>query len=145
TTAVIDDMGLLNARKDDVVHYLDIPFLIKGQQRNVLYTSTWDNYPTKASIPLRGKARKIYLLVAGSTMTLHAQLLNAKVLVTNSEGAADTLMLKNPVTWWPIEQEYQEDNYALVIADDLIPLRIELNTDELCRGGALKQYCEIKR
>ncbi|TYP98419.1 uncharacterized protein DUF4450 [Sphingobacterium allocomposti] len=144
TTAVIDDMGLMNARKDDVVHYLDIPFLIKGQQRNVLYTSTWDNYPTKASIPLRGKARKIYLLMAGSTNPMQSQLINAKVLVTYSNGEADTLMLKNPVNWWPIEQDYLDDNYAFEIADDLIPYRIKLKTGELYRGGALKQYSEIK-
>src|SRR5690606_17051831 len=50
--ANIDDSGLMAARKQEVVKYLDIPFLIKGTSKNVLFVSQWDNYPTVQEIPL---------------------------------------------------------------------------------------------
>ncbi|MFD1768639.1 DUF4450 domain-containing protein [Sphingobacterium suaedae] len=144
TTAHIDDQGLMSRRSADVVTFLDIPFLIKGEEKNVLFTSQWDNYPTSVDIPVRGKARKLYLLMAGSTNPMQSQLVNAKIRVTYMDGQTDTLDLRNPTNWWPIEQDYLDDNYAFEIPDESIPYRVELKTGNVYRGGELKAYEDIK-
>lgn len=142
--ASIDDSGLMAARKNGEVTYLGIPFLIKGDTKNVLFTSQWDNYPTSTEIPLSGQAEKAYLLMAGSTNPMQSQMVNARVKVTYTDGEEAILELKNPTNWWPIEQDYLDDNYAFEIPDEDIPYRVKLKTGELYKGGELGKYTEIK-
>lgn len=78
-----------------------------GQQPNVVFTSRWDNFPAEVAIPLAGRARHAWFLVAGSTHPMHSQLDNGEIVVTYAEGAAERLALHNPTTWWPIEADYQ--------------------------------------
>ncbi|TDS15706.1 DUF4450 domain-containing protein [Sphingobacterium paludis] len=144
TTANIDDQGLMDQRKDDIVTYLGIPFLIKGTQRNIMFTSQWDNYPTKVEVPLSGKAEKLYLLMAGSTNPMQSQIVNAKVRVHYMDGHESILELRNPTNWWPIEQDYLDDNYAFELPDATIPYRVQLKTGVLYKGGSLSQYDDIK-
>src|SRR5690606_1274640 len=82
----IDDSGLMTARKKEEVNYLGIPFLIKGEAKNVLFVSQWDNYPTVQEVALSGKADKVYLLMAGSTNPMQSQMVNAKVKVLYEDG-----------------------------------------------------------
>lgn len=144
TEASIDDSGLMASRKDGEVTYLGIPFLIKGESKNVLFTSQWDNYPTTQEIPLSGSAEKAYLLMTGSTNPMQSQMVNARVKVTYTDGEEAILELKNPTNWWPIEQDYLDDNYAFEIPDEDIPYRVKLKTGELYKGGELQKYTEIK-
>ena len=144
TTTEIDDSGLMAKRKNGLVDYMDIPFLIQGDQKNVLFVSQWDNYPTSATVPLSGQAQKLYLIMAGSTNPMQSQLVNAKVIVHYDGGGQDVLELSNPNNWWPIEQDLLDDNYAFEIADDQIPYRIRLKTGELYKGGTRDRYTEIK-
>jgi len=141
---LIDDSGLMATRKKEEVSYLGIPFLIKGETKNVLFVSQWDNYPTMQEMPLQGRADKVYLLMAGSTNPMQSQMINARVKVLYEDGEEAVLELKNPTNWWPIEQDYLDDNYAFEIPDAEIPYRIALKTGELYRGGELKKYTEIK-
>ena len=140
----IDDSGLMAARKAEQVNYLGIPFLIKGNNKNILFTSQWDNYPTQAEIPLQGQAEKVYLLMAGSTNPMQSQLVNARVQVNYTDGSHAVLELKNPSNWWPIEQDYLDDNYAFEIPDEEIPYRVQLKTGALYKGGTLSKYSSIK-
>ncbi|PRD54814.1 glycogen debranching protein [Sphingobacterium gobiense] len=144
TTAHIDDRGLMAARKNEIVTYLNIPFRIQGEEQNVLFTSQWDNYPINMEIPLAGKAEKVYLLMAGSTNPMQSQMVNARVKVIYMDGEEDVLDLKNPTNWWPIEQDYLDDNYAFEIPDQAIPYRVELKTGAVYKGGELPRYTEIK-
>ncbi len=143
-TAHIDDNGLMVKREAEVARYLDIPFLIKGMQRNIMFTSQWDNYPTKREIPLSGKAEKIYLLMTGSTNPMQSQIVNAKVVVQYKDGNESVLELRNPTNWWPIEQDYLDDNHAFELPDAEIPYRVKLKTGELYKGGSLNRYDDIK-
>jgi len=94
---------------------------------NILFTSQWDNYPKEATIPLTGKASHAYLLMAGSTNPMQSRIVNGAVIVTYTDNTADTLLLKNPETWWPIEQDYMNDGFAFTI-DAARPIRIHLKT-----------------
>lgn len=144
TTASIDDSGIMGARKDNQLTYLGVPFEIKGDNANVIFTSQWDNYPSSTRIPLSGSARKAYLLVAGSTNPMQSQLVNAQVEVRYKDGTTELLDLKNPENWWPIEQDFLDDNYAFEVDNQRIPYRIALKTGELFKGGQYKNYGEIK-
>ncbi|PZU02468.1 MAG: glycogen debranching protein, partial [Chryseobacterium sp.] len=143
-TAQIDDNGLMNKRKNDNVDFLGIPFLIDKADKNIAFTSQWDNYPKSVEIPISGKGKKIYFLMAGSTNPMQSQIVNGTITVQYTDGSTSELELKNPVNWWPIEQDLFDDNFAFEIPDDKIPYRVKLKTGELYKGGTLNKYSSIK-
>ena len=144
TTANIDDSGIMKNAMQGDLSYLGIPFQLNNNSKNVIFVSQWDNYPTSVKIPLTGQASKMYLLVSGSTNPMQSQFVNAKIKVNYSDGTAATLDLINPVNWWPIEQDYLDDNHAFELPDDRIPYRISLKSGELYKGGTWQQYTDIK-
>lgn len=144
TTADIDDTGIMERSKQNNLSYLGIPFQIKHDAKNVVFVSQWDNYPTSVTIPLAGRASKMYLLVSGSTNPMQSQFVNAKIKVNYTDETADTLDLINPINWWPIEQDYLDDNHAFELPDDYIPYRISLKSGELYKGGTWQHYTDIK-
>jgi hypothetical protein len=144
TTTQIDDSGLMAKRKDGKLEFLGIPFLINNEEKNIVFTSQWDNFPKSVEIPVTGKGRKVYFLMAGSTNPMQSQITNGTITVGYSDGSSTELELKNPVNWWPIEQDLFDDNFAFEIPDDKIPYRVQLKTGELYKGGSLTKYSEIK-
>lgn len=143
-TAQIDDSGLMNKRKNDKIDFLGIPFLIDKTNKNIVFVSQWDNYPKSVEVPVSGRAKKIYFLMAGSTNPMQSQIVNGKITVQYVDGSTSELELKNPVNWWPIEQDLFDDNFAFEIPDDKIPYRVQLKTGELYKGGTLSNYFSIK-
>ncbi|MDP9955393.1 hypothetical protein J2X97_001030 [Epilithonimonas hungarica] len=143
-TAQIDDSGLMNKRKNDKVDFLGIPFLIDKRDKNIAFVSQWDNYSDALEIPVSGKGKKIYFLMAGSTNPMQSQIVNGKITVQYVDGSTTELELKNPTNWWPIEQDLFDDNFAFEIPDDKIPYRVKLKTGELYKGGTLSKYSSIK-
>lgn len=142
--AQINDSGLMNKRKNGKVDYLGIPFLIDKTDKNIAFASQWDNYPDSVEIPVSGKGKKIYFLMAGSTNPMQSQMVNGTVTVQYADGSTTELELKNPTNWWPIEQDLFDDNFAFEIPDDKIPYRVKLKTGELYKGGTLSNYSSIK-
>jgi hypothetical protein len=96
---------------------------------NVIFTSQWDNYPREVTVPLTGRASAIHLLMAGSTNWMQSRLDNGEVIVTYSDGTTARLALRNPETWWPIEQDYLIDDYQFR-HDAPIPPRVSLKTGQ---------------
>lgn len=143
-TAQIDDSGLMNKRKNGKVDFLGIPFLIDKTDKNIAFASQWDNYPESIEIPLTGKGKKIYFLMAGSTNPMQSQIVNGTITVQYVDGSTSELELKNPTNWWPIEQDLIDDNFAFEIPNDKIPYRVKLKTGELYKGGTLSKYSSIK-
>jgi hypothetical protein len=94
---------------------------------NVLFTSQWDNYPKQATVPLQGRAGRIYLLMAGSSNFMQSRIDNGEVVVTYVDGTRGRLALRNPESWWPIEQDYFVDDYQFPYCGRL-PVRVDLKT-----------------
>jgi hypothetical protein len=109
--------------------------------KNIIYTSQWDNYPKEVTVPLTGKARHAYLLMAGSTNHQQSHFTNAKVIVTYADGSTDELPLINPTNWWPIEQDYLEDGFAFTTGAPR-PYRLILKTGEFTKS--FDKYSSIK-
>ncbi|HOM77006.1 MAG TPA: hypothetical protein PLE88_10855, partial [Anaerohalosphaeraceae bacterium] len=92
--------------------------------------SQWDNYPRKAVIPLSGRARQIYLLMAGTTNSMQSRFDNGQVIAAYADGSTERLALHNPTTWWPIDQDYYIDDYAFRRPEP-VPPRIHLKTGQV--------------
>lgn len=142
---VINDAGLRQLAGGNNEINLDqhIPFGITGDTNinNMVFTSQWDNYPKSATIPLAGRASHAYLVMAGSTNPMQSRLVNGEVRVQYTDGSADTLLLKNPENWWPIEQDYYTDGYAFT-TNATAPLRLYLKTGRI--GTVAQHYTSLK-
>ena len=111
---------------------LGLRFLSPAEGGNIAYTSLWDNYPESITVPLDGKARYAYLLMAGSTNNMQSRIENGTVTVTYADGTADTMPLVNPINWCPIEQDYYTDSYAFWTAPKK-PYRVLLSSGKTSR------------
>ena len=89
-----------------------VPFLTPTKGHNVVFTTLWDNFPSVNTIPLQGKANRIYLMMAGSTNAMQSQIENGVVHVAYTDDSADSLLLINPESWIPIEQDFYDDGLA---------------------------------
>ena len=111
----IDDSGIIEkaGKENKIISPQGIPFQIIGKPTdNIIFTSQWDNYPEAVKIPLKGKAKHIYLLMAGSAHHMHTRMVNGLITVKYTDGSTDKLELKSPENWWPIEQDYYQDGFA---------------------------------
>jgi hypothetical protein len=98
--------------------------------KNVIFTSQWQNYPTEVSVPLSGKSRRAFLLMAGSSNPMQSWIDNGEVVVNYTDGMEERLSLQNPTTWWPIDQDYFTDDYAFRL-DGPLPPRLDLKTGRI--------------
>ena len=115
---------------------LGVQFRSPEQGHNILYTSLWDNYPASLTVPLEGRARHAYLLMAGSTNNMQSRIENARITVTYADGTQDVLPLENPINWCPIEQDYYTDDYAFWTAPKK-PYRVLLSDGRVSRDLTL--------
>ncbi len=138
----IDDSGLrqLAGNNNRITLPQGIPFSTPGTAgtKNILFTSQWDNYPRQYTIPLTGKSSHAWFLMAGSTNPMQSQFANGAVVVTYTDGSNDSLTLRNPETWWPIEKDYYTDGFAFSLKQPR-PIRIHLKTGAILSGEESKQ------
>ncbi|MCH5718337.1 hypothetical protein [Niabella hibiscisoli] len=116
-----------------------IPFTI-GTNKNIAYTSRWDNFPDSLQVSLSGSASHAYLLMAGTTNHQQSQMANGVIHIQYTDGSKDSLELVNPVNWWPIEQDYMDDGFAFKSGPK--PYRLIFKTGELTRNYG--HYSSIK-
>lgn len=137
-TAEINDSVFRTLIRKGVFTVAGVPFRTPAEGENIIYTSLWDNYPDSVVIPLKGRAKSAYLLMAGSTNHMQSRIDNGVVTVTYADGSTDTLALRNPDNWCPIEQDYYADGKAFKTAG-LRPYRVCLSTGDVSRdlGKAL--------
>ena len=142
---VIDDSGLrqLAGSSNEINLDQHIPFATPGDSNanNILFTSQWNNYPATALIPVSGRASHAYLVMAGTTNHMQSRMVNGEISINYADGTADTLPLKNPENWWPVEQDYYTDGYAFT-TDAPAPLRIYLKSGLIATSAM--QYTSIK-
>lgn len=134
-TFEVDDSGLAAASRGSQGRFVlpqGICFEVPQdrQAQNILFVSQWDNYPSKAVIPLSGRARQVYLLMAGTTNSMQSRFDNGCVIAAYADGSTERLALHNPTTWWPIDQDYFIDGYAFSRPEP-VPPRIHLKTGQV--------------
>ncbi|WP_434036500.1 DUF4450 domain-containing protein [Formosa sp. 4Alg 33] len=111
---IIDDTGLREEASESgfITSNQQIPLNISNTEQNIVFTSMWDNFPETFKIPLKGKAKHAYFLMAGTTNPMQTHMENGSITVYYTDGTSDILSLKNPENWWPIEQDYFVDGFA---------------------------------
>lgn len=132
---VVDDSGLRSAAARGAGRITlpnGVPFATPSEPdvKNILFVSQWDNYPRESNIPLNGKAKRVFLLMAGSTGPMQSRLDNGEVEIAYTEGLPSRLPLHNPTTWWPIDQDYYLDDFAFRLNGPLPP-RVDLKTGKV--------------
>lgn len=141
----IDDKGLREKAKqnEQITTPNGIPFKTPSDenQKNIIFTSMWDNFPESVSIPLNGKASHIYLMMAGTTNPMQSRMINGEIKVNYTDETSAILPLKNPENWWPIEQDYFIDGLAFT-TDAPKPPRIYFKSGEIKRD--FKNFVNIK-
>jgi hypothetical protein len=126
-TAKIDDAGLRGAG-GTLETPLGVPFRTPaGAAPNCLFLSQWRQDQAEAEIPLTGRAEGVYLLMTGNTFPQASRMEHGRISVAYTDGSKAQLSLKNPETWWPIEQDYLLDDY-LFIDEAPLPPRVDLAT-----------------
>src|ERR1017187_7515881 len=126
-TAKIDDSGLRRAG-GMLKTPLGVPFRTPtGTAPNCLFLSQWRQDQAEAEIPLTGQAEGVYLLMTGNTFPQASRMEHGRITVAYTDGGKTRLSLKNPETWWPIEQDYLLDDY-LFIDEAPLPPRVDLAT-----------------
>lgn len=132
--ANIDDVGLrrLAAKGNEFFLPQGIKLATPADPalNNIVFTSRWDNYPAEKEISLTGKAGHAYFLLAGSTNPMQSQFDNGKLTISYTDGSSSTLLLRNPETWWPIEQDYYTDGFAFSLKAARPP-RLHLKTGKV--------------
>ena len=127
--ATIDDAGL-RAADGLLKTAIGVNFATPaGDAANCRFLSYWEQDEPSASVPLSGKANGIYLLMAGTTMPQCSRMNHATVAVAYRDGSRASLPLRNPETWWPIEQDYLLDDYLFVNSAPLPP-RVDLRSGQ---------------
>lgn len=127
--ATIDDAGM-RAAGGLLKTSLGVDFATpEGAAPNCLFLSYWRHDEPAVNIPLHGRARGIYLLMAGSTLPQCSRMKHGTVSITYADGSTAKLELRNPGTWWPIEQDYLLDDY-LFVNDAPLPPRVDLRTGQ---------------
>ena len=131
----IDDSVFRSLVVDDMFTVAGVPFRTRGSSGgdNIAYTSLWNNYPDSLCVELHGSATAVCLLLAGSTNHMQSRIDNGIVTVAYTDGATDTLRLRNPDNWCPIEQDYYVDGKAFTTSVQR-PYRVCLGTGTVSRN-----------
>jgi hypothetical protein len=126
-TAKIDGAGLRGSG-GMLQTPLGVPFRTPaGTAPNCLFLSQWQQDQAEAEIALTGRAEGVYLLMTGVTFPQASRMEHGRITVAYTDGGKAQLSLKNPETWWPIEQDYLLDDY-LFIDEAPLPPRVDLAT-----------------
>ena len=115
-----------------------VPFLPLTENRNIAFTSLWDNWPNSISIPIHQKADTIWLLICGSTFPMQTRITNAHVQFRYADGQIETLELVPPLNFWSLcswggaDYNYDLDRFSL---PEEPPPMVRLGTN--CRAMVL--------
>ena len=132
-SAEVEDSAFRQLIIKDEVLLMGVPFQSPVIGQNMICTSLSERFPNQAMIPLKGKASRAWMLLAGTTNTQESRMVNGLIVAHYEDGSADTLRLVNPDNWCPIEQDYYIDDYAFR-APQPRPYRISLATGVVSRN-----------
>ena len=117
-----------------------VPFAWAGGERNIAFTSMWDNWPRQVAVPVNRKAEAIWLLVCGFTNPMQGRIANAELRMKYADGVVEKLELVPPLNFWSlcpfggVDYDYQRDGFCL---PKVPPATVQLGNN--CRAILLNQ------
>jgi hypothetical protein len=112
-----------------------VPFTRFAMERNIAFTSLWDNWPRSIAIPVNQKSAAVWLLLAGTTNPMQTRIANAVVRFRYADGVVERMSLVPPENFWTLcplggrDYDYERDAFAL---PKIPPLTVQLG--ENCRA-----------
>ena len=97
----------------------NVPFARFGGDRNIAFTSLWDNWPRSVCVPVGKRAEAVWLLLCGSTNPMQSRIANAEVRFRYADGRQEKLELVPPLNFWSLsawggmDYNYQTDAFCL--------------------------------
>jgi hypothetical protein len=93
-------------------------FLPPAEGKNIAFTSLWDNWPRKVTVPVGKKGEAVWLLICGSTNPMQGRIPNAVITFRYADGREEHLELVPPLNFWSmlpfgIDYDYKKDGFAL--------------------------------
>jgi hypothetical protein len=79
-----------------------VPFGVIGADRNIAFTSQWDNWPKAVTVPVHSAGEAVWLLVCGSTNPMQGRIANAVLRFRYADGREETLDLVPPLNFWSL-------------------------------------------
>lgn len=95
------------------------PFDWPVGERNIAFTSQWDNWPRFVTVPVNASAEAAWFLVCGSTNPMQGHFVNGRLVMRYADGVEDVLDLIPPVNYWnmclfgPSDYNYERDAFCL--------------------------------
>lgn len=96
-----------------------IPIRWKGGNRNIAFTSLWDNWPRQVTVPVNQAGDAVWFLLCGSTNPMQVRIANAVLRLHYSDGTEERLELIPPFNFWTlcpmggVDYDYRRDGYSL--------------------------------
>ncbi|MCX5682793.1 MAG: hypothetical protein NT049_03815, partial [Planctomycetota bacterium] len=115
-----------------------VPFAWAGGDRNIAFTSMWDNWPRQTIVPVGRKAAGIWLLVCGYTNPMQGRIANAELRLAYADGVVEKLELVPPLNFWSmcrfggVDYDYKRDFFSL---PKVPPETVQLGAN--CRANLL--------
>jgi hypothetical protein len=112
-------LAQLTDAQNRIVTPQKVPFTRFGLDRNIVFTSLWDNWPTSAELPVHRTGKTIWLLVCGSTFPMQTRIANAEFRFRYTDGRVEKLELIPPDNFWMLcpwggeDYSYAHDAFAL--------------------------------
>lgn len=144
----LDSVGKYLNDKNEIITTQNVPFKWYGVNRNIAFTSLWDNFPKATTFPIHQKGEAIYFLICGSTNVMQCNIANAVLRINYSDGTKDSLELIPPINYWNLshigalasvagqssvtDYSVKRDGFCL---PKVLPERVQLGTD--CRAMLL--------
>jgi len=88
-------------------------------EKNIAFTSLWDNWPKSVTVPVNAGGDTVWLLVCGSTTPMQGKIANAVLRFHYADGKEETLELTPPENFWSLcgfgrmDYNYQRDGFSL--------------------------------
>ena len=73
-----------------------------SEDKNIAFTSQWDNWPRSVTVPVGKKGKAVWLLVCGSTNQMQGKIANAEISLKYSDGSVDKLEIVPPYNFWSL-------------------------------------------
>jgi len=96
-----------------------VPFARFSLDKNIAFTSLWDNWPRSVTVAVNREAEAAWLLICGSTFPMHLRIANAEIRFRYADGQTETLQLVPPWNFWSLcswgglDYSYQTDAFCL--------------------------------
>ncbi len=96
----IDQVNKMLDGSNRLITKQGVPFAWNAGDKNIAFTSLWDNYPHQIDFQVNTSGDAVWFLVSGSTNVMQCQIANAVIRLQYADGKTDSLELVPPINYW---------------------------------------------